>query len=108
MQISAMEITQNGTRLYVCTMTAKELVTNPNVKVDYFSASANEGYQRKPTTARARDFARYIKNAKGICPNSVLINIRSEIGNFKPISASFGTLSLSDDTVFWIVDGQHR
>lgn len=108
MQINAMELTQNGTKLYVCTLTAKELITNHNVKVDYFSAAGNDGYQRKPSSARAKDFARYIKNAKGICPNSVLINIRGEIGNFKPISASFGTLNLPDDTIFWIVDGQHR
>lgn len=108
MQLNVMEITQNGTKLYVCTMSARELLSNSNVKVDYYSADTNDGYQRKPSFTRAKDFARYIKNAKGICPNSVLINIRGEIGNFKPISSSYGALTLPDDTVFWIVDGQHR
>lgn len=108
MQINAIEIVQSNVKFYLCTMTAKELADIEKVKVDYYSASKDEGYQRKPSLARAKDFARYIKNARGICPNSVLINVRGEIGNFKPISSPYGTLTLPDDTTFWIVDGQHR
>lgn len=108
MQINAIEMVQNNVKFYLCIMPAKELTDEDRVKVDYYSASKDEGYQRKPSIARAKDFARYIKNASGICPNSVLINVRGEIGNFKPISSPYGTLTLPDDTTFWIVDGQHR
>ena len=61
MQLNAIEIIQNNVKFYLCTMTAKELADIEKVKVDYYSASKDEGYQRKPTLARAKDFARYIK-----------------------------------------------
>ncbi len=108
MKIHAIEIEQNGVKLWICTMQAKMFINNKNVKVDYYLANDDSGYQRKPTPTRYRDFARYIRNARGISPNSLLINIRGEIGNFEPIAQSFGILSLPDNTEFWIVDGQHR
>lgn len=103
-----METVQNGKKLYVCIMKAKDLVHNEKVKVDYYDPKENKGYQRKPSMSRARDFARYIKNAAGISPNSILINIRGALGNFKPIAAQYGILTIPDTTELWIVDGQHR
>lgn len=108
MKIHAIEIEQNGVKLWICAMQAKLLALNENVKVDYYSAGNDSGYQRKPTPLRYRDFARYIRNARGISPNSLLINVRGEIGNFEPIAQSYGILNLPDTTEFWIVDGQHR
>lgn len=110
MKIHAIEISQNRVKLYLSAIPAKMLVDENKVKVDYYSASSDSGYQRKPSPSRCKDFARYIKNAKGLSPNSVLINIRGEIGNFEPITSSFGILELPEkaESELWIVDGQHR
>jgi DGQHR domain-containing protein len=108
MQLNVMETVQNGKKLYICIMKAKDLVQNERVKIDYYDAKRNEGYQRKPSMSRARDFARYIKNAAGISPNSILINIRGALGNFKPLAPQSGILTIPDTTELWIVDGQHR
>lgn len=108
MQLNVIETAQNGKKLYVCIMKAKDLVLNERVKVDYYDPKTSKGYQRNPSMSRARDFARYIKNAAGISPNSILINIRGALGNFKPIAPQYGILTIPDTTELWIVDGQHR
>lgn len=106
MEIPVTTVTQNGVKLYLCSMPAKALIDKADT--DCYKAKTNEGYQRKTIASRVNDFMQYIKMAKGISPTSVLLNIRGEIGNFKPITSSHGILSLPDSTVLWIVDGQHR
>jgi DGQHR domain-containing protein len=109
MEIPAMELEQNGVRLWLTYLPAIRLLDSERVKVDVYSAAAGHtGYQRLPTPARAKDYARYLKDGKGISPNTVLINLRGEVGNFQRISGPYGKLIVPDSTKLWIVDGQHR
>ncbi len=109
MEMNAIEIVQNGTRLYLTVLPAARLVDADFVKVDvYRPHDDHQGYQRRVVGTRARDYARYLRTAKGLSPNTVLLNIRGEIGGFQPVHGSYGRLSLPERTKFWIVDGQHR
>lgn len=108
MELPVIAIVQNNITLYVGTMNAKTLTNEKLIKIDTYSAKTDTGYQRKPSMSRARDFARYLKNAQGISPTSILLNMRGELGDFKPISSSFGIITIPDNTNFWVVDGQHR
>lgn len=110
MELKCVEFDQNGHKLYSAIMSARDLTNESDVKVDIYNASHSEGYQRKPSQLRARDFARYLEKGKGICPTSILLNIRGEF-SFEPIKGNYGTLKLPDNPnteKFWIVDGQHR
>lgn len=110
MELKCVEFEQNGHKLYSATMSARDLTNESDVKVDIYNASNADGYQRKPSPLRARDFARYLEKAKGICPTSILLNIRGEF-SFEPIKGNYGILKLPDNPnteKFWIVDGQHR
>lgn len=110
MELKCVEFEQNGHKLYSAIMFARDLTNDSDVKVDIYNAGHAEGYQRRPSHLRARDFARYLEKGKGICPTSILLNIRGAF-SFEPIKGNFGILKLPDnpDTEkFWIVDGQHR
>lgn len=109
MQIPSIEFSQDSKKLFLCSLPVTLFESEKKVvAVDQFDANTQSGYQRKPSSARARDFARYITKARGISPTAVLLNIRGSIGSFKPIHGHFGILELSEGTVLWVVDGQHR
>ena len=107
MELDAFEIIQNGTPIYVTYMTAKQLSDLKKIKVDIFKREDEEGYQREISNKRSEEFAKYVINAKGISPISVLLNVRKKI-NFVRINGDYGKLNIHDDSYMWIVDGQHR
>ncbi len=110
MELKCIEFEQNNIKLYSAIMSARDLTNESDVKVDIYNARNAEGYKRKPSFLRARDFARYLEKAKGICPASILLNMRGEF-SFEPIKGNLGILRLPDTPnteKFWIVDGQHR
>lgn len=108
MEFRCIEFEQNGIKLYSTIMSAKDITNEERVKVDIYNASKDQGYQRKPSMNRARDFARYLERAKGIGTTSILLNIRGEIKQFSAIKGPYGVLELPDTTKLWIIDGQHR
>ena len=103
MKIKAVECMQNGQRLYVGVARAGELLAM--IQTDICGPDNKDGYQRAVAQNRARNFGRYIANpkAKGISPNSVLLNVRQDGLEYKA-----GTLTIMPDTTLWVVDGQHR
>ncbi len=107
MELKCLEFGQNNIKLYSTIMPARELANTEQIKVDIYNAHHAEGYQRKPSFPRAKDFAKYLEKAKGICPTSVLLNIRGEF-SFSPTQGNFGNLKISGKPEFWVVDGQHR
>jgi hypothetical protein len=48
MEVQAMEIEQNGKKLYITSMTVKELMDEQKIRVDEWSRTNQNGYQRKP------------------------------------------------------------
>lgn len=109
MQIPTIQFTQGSRKLFLAALPISLFDPDKNlVKVDHFDARTQSGYQRKPSSARAKDFARYIVKARGISPTAILLNVRESIGDFKPIHGTFGILDLPEGTVLWVVDGQHR
>jgi DGQHR domain-containing protein len=111
MKIPAMQVRQGKYVFYVASVPLRFFDKhNEKLNVDIFQAASKAGYQRRPTEYRAKDFARYVAVAKGICPTAVLLNVRDEGVGFEAIrkDEDFGHLSLPDDVVLWIVDGQHR
>ena len=107
MELEAFEIIQNKVPIYITHMTAKELSDFKRIKVDIFKKENEEGYQREISDKRSEEFAKYIMNAKGISPVSILINVRKKIV-FKRKEGCFGKLLVPKDSFMWIVDGQHR
>jgi DGQHR domain-containing protein len=110
MRIPSIQLTQHGQKLYLATLPSSVIVDEERVQVDYYNAKTKKGYQRRPTLSRARDFARYISKAHGISPTTILVSVRNTKGRFKAINGNdiMGYLDFPNDTVFWIVDGQHR
>jgi DGQHR domain-containing protein len=107
MKIKALEFEQQGKKLYVATMWARDLLDENKVKIDRWRRSDPQGYQREPTPSRCKAFARYVTKTKGISPPSVLLSVRKKV-HFDPEDDSFGTLTIPEPAELWIVDGQHR
>lgn len=107
MELDAFEIIQNNTPVYITYMTAKQLSDLKRIKVDIFKKESEEGYQREISDKRSEEFAKYIINAKGISPVSLLINVRKKI-IFERKYGDYGKLNIPEDSYMWIVDGQHR
>ena len=107
MKIKAFEIEQNGRKLYLTTMKVEQLWDETRVKTDYWSPENTKGYQRKISPSRAKSFANYIRRAKGISPNTILISVRKNV-KFTIDDGNYGTLEIPDSAILWLVDGQHR
>ena len=87
-----------------------------HTKVDLYKPDNPEGYQRPLVDRRLAQIARYIMDDHGILPTSILLCVRQgdpnapsfepqgAVGNF----AESGVLTIPDDAILWIVDGQHR
>jgi len=73
MELDAFEIIQNNIPIYITYMTAKQLSDLKRIKVDIFKKENEEGYQREISDKRSEEFAKYIINAKGISPVSILM-----------------------------------
>lgn len=101
MKIRAIPINQNDIPLYVGTAKATELL---QAVVDMRTNDNPKGYQRECSPTRARAFGRYISIAKGISPNSILLNVR----NPEAVKYKDGYLTIDENETLWLVDGQHR
>ena len=119
--VPAMRITQRGfgsegeevsllvTALPLCRL--REYAT-----VDNWTPANDHGYQRPPIDRRLREVAKYVQEEEGILPTSVLLATRpgdehclqfdstSQVDGF----AEWGTLTIPDGAVLYVVDGQHR
>ncbi len=99
--------------VYVTSMPLRDLW---EAKIDRWSRSNREGYQRAPVEARfgsgRGSIVRYLLKELGSFPTSVLINARGEL-NFTTKTKvaeniEFGELSIPKETELIIIDGQHR
>ena len=120
--VSALRIVQNGTTkegnkgltLYVAAMTLAQL--RKYAKVDMWSPSNPEGYQRPLVDRRLRELARYVQEEEGILPTSVLVGTRpDDTPRVEPTgfsgageAVSVGSLEIPDGATLWVIDGQHR
>ena len=120
-KVPAMRITQRGfgsgseeVSLLVTALPLHRL--REYAKVDKWSPANQEGYQRPPVDRRLREVAKYIQEEQGILPTSVLLATRpdgeqhlefestSQVDGF----AEWGTLTILDEAILYVVDGQHR
>src|SRR5437867_6786382 len=119
---------QNGRPLFLTWMLTKDLrLKEPDdnspggTRVDIKSRDNPDGYQREPSSTRAKAFGRYIGRAKGISPTAILLSLRSSVSlstdsskknyprfDFEDKESGYGTLTIPDDMSLWLVDGQHR
>jgi len=121
MKTSGLKIIQWGlgegveeTPLYLTSMNVSDLA---RAKIDRWSRTNREGYQRAPKDSRfrpkgKRSIVSYLLRESGVFPTSVLLNIRGTI-DFKPEkqlskNIELGEITLPDDEEYWIIDGQHR
>jgi len=103
MELDTVRFVQNDKQMYIGKVAAKDIVSR--FKVDYWSSDKTDGYQRRPSPPRYKEFGRFVK-AGNTSPPSILVNIRPEDAgkvNFKD-----GKLIVPDNVTFWVVDGQHR
>lgn len=109
MELNVLTAEQKGVRLYVGVVPVKELLKR--AKVDYWTPSTPDGYQRPLVARRIAEGAWYLIEGEGIFPTSILISIREgaefyEQQRFNGVV--FGLLKVRDDVPWWIIDGQHR
>jgi DGQHR domain-containing protein len=102
MELEVTHIKQKDTDLYLSWLPAEELIKRG--RVDTWTPGHTDGYQRVLMPKRVGEVAWYLKEAEGIMPTSVLISIRSDI---KPDKEK-RRLDIPDETILWIIDGQHR
>lgn len=102
MKMKAIQLNQNGNQLYVGVAKAGELAGR--VTVDMRSGLNQNGYQRECSLSRARSFGRFISRAKGVSPNTILLNVRNQ----GAIQFKDGLLTIDEKEPVWLVDGQHR
>lgn len=100
--------------LYIGVMTLSQL--REHAKVDMWSPSNPEGYQRPLVDRRLRELAKYVQEEEGVLPMSVLVGTRpTDEPRVEPIGfsdnghrVSSGHLQIPDGAVLWVIDGQHR
>ncbi len=100
--------------LFVTSMTLEQLAGH--AKVDMWTTSNADGYQRPLVERRLRDLARYVLEEEGILPTAVLVGIRPQddpkvqIRNFEGNGRDGGIvhLDIPEGAPLWIIDGQHR
>lgn len=102
MRFRGLKVMQQDQELILTALPAKDLAVHS--AVDFWGLDNPEGYQRKPSERRARDFGRFVE-AGGVCPTALLLNVRDDnaVREMEP-----GVFELDDATKLWLVDGQHR
>lgn len=80
-----------------------------HIAPDRYDPNTDEGYQRKITPTRAKDFARYLLGGRA-SPTSVWLNMRDPNSSFKPFpnTVDYGKLEIPENITLYVVDGQHR
>lgn len=99
---------QEGKYLFSSAMRAEDLIRHTQVD-EYRQEESGDytGYQRAVAPGRAKSFARYLKTqSMPLVPTAVLLNVREEIPGVQGQGPC--RLDLAEDTVLWVIDGQHR
>lgn len=99
-ELKAINYLINGKPFYLGIMKAGDLVKN--FKVDAWSVSNPNGYQRNLSQSRSKKFSNYLSKCRGVFHQTVLINVR----NSNKVKYNDGILKIDDE--FYLVDGQHR
>lgn len=112
-EMMAIRTMQHNMVFYTGTMSAEQLCSaeaKMRIRPDIYRHETNdEGYQRIPTSARVRDFARYIGDNRQ-SPTSIIMNARNAELKFRPFQGTpnFGVLTVPPEGNLYVVDGQHR
>jgi len=101
-ELKAIEYLIGEKPFYLGIIKAKDLVEN--FKVDSWSITNPQGYQRNLSQNRSKKFSDYLSKCKGIFHQTVLINIRDK----KNIEYKNSNSTLKIDDPIYLVDGQHR
>jgi DGQHR domain-containing protein len=114
-RLQGVEATQHGRRILVGKIGAKDLsllFEKRVIRVDEFSASNPDGYQRSLMKTRSRRFGRYISGEENICPTSLLLYVRDP--KLFPENSGNGNYMIQTEApkggeaLLYIADGQHR
>lgn len=96
---SAIEVTQNNNKFYLCAISAKDLAAT--ARVNQRDPAKDTGYQRLFADAHIAKIRKYFEAGKCI-PASLLVT-------FKGATFSKGKIRIKrDPNSGWIIDGQHR
>ena len=102
--IKGVKFKQHNTEFLLGVAKAQNILKQKNI--DEWSQATPQGYQRNISSARAREFGRFISN-KGISPTAILLNIRDvDMDEIKKVGEL--EYEIPDEVILWIVDGQHR
>jgi DGQHR domain-containing protein len=102
MQLKVIRVQQKGQVLYVGWLPAEELIKRG--KVDKWTPTHSDGYQRSLVERRVAEVAWYLMNAEGVMPTSVLLSVRRKV----KFNEERSVLEIPDEETLWIIDGQHR
>lgn len=113
--LEVLPVPQAGGRVqYVASLSAEkahDLFSRGLLKIDIWSSTNQDGYQRSPVQSRYRRFSRFVRDPEGWSPNSVLLFLRWP-DRIETISADGGVLTvrirLDQEHPLYIPDGQHR
>jgi DGQHR domain-containing protein len=101
--------------LYLTTLPMRDLALRTDI--DRWSKNNKEGYQRPPVESRLgrtgrASIVRYLLEEMGVFPTSVLLNVRCKLDFKEELKItekiSYGKLTIPDNEILWIIDGQHR
>ncbi|MCP4697783.1 MAG: DGQHR domain-containing protein [Gammaproteobacteria bacterium] len=103
-ELPALKYKQNGETMFLFLAEAEFIY-------DKFDVSRRTddkefGYQRSFSSKKIRQIKSYLLNEKGIIPNSILVNI--DHGKHSYNSSSNSLVLKNDDSIGFIIDGQHR
>ena len=113
LELLAIRTMQHSSVFYTGTINAEQLCSpegRKKIHPDIYQIGENdEGYQRVATSARVKDFGRYIGDDR-MSPTSIIINVINAEVTFKPFpgTPNFGRLTIPNNGILYIVDGQHR
>ncbi len=109
----AIQVEQGGIKLYLTSFKInelKELLKNKQLIVDIYDPENPTGYQRGIDETRIKDISDFLSKQidilPSLLPSSVILNCRrSDTIRFNETDSM---LSINDDTILHVVDGQHR
>lgn len=105
MELEGVWFNQEGRRFFSTAMRAEDLIERTSVDVYREESDNYFGYQRLPERSRAMAFSRYLQTQTvPLVPTVVLLNARDGI----LVEDGQGGANLSDDSLLWVIDGQHR
>lgn len=113
LQVNGVPIHQNGRIHYLISLTAEtvhDLMVNGLLKVDEWSMTNQDGYQRAPTQSRVKKFARHIRTSQGFSPVTALLYCRNQnnIETHVKDGVCELTITVDPENPLYIPDGQHR